>query len=86
MDAAGKCSVRCVLCCSDRVNLAVLELIEGGRLQALKDKWWIKKGQCKGKDGPPKKVGIKQNVFLLYAAVHIYTLCSTKSTPLNIVQ
>jgi len=46
------------VCCSDRVTLAVLELIESGCLQSLRTKWWLEKGECSGKDGPPKKVGV----------------------------
>lgn len=38
------------------MTLAVLELTESGRLQSLKTKWWFDKGECSGKDGPPKKV------------------------------
>jgi len=62
-------ALACGVCCSDRVTLSVLELIENGRLQTLKTKWWFQKGECTGKDGPPKKVGEKQNIFLLYAVV-----------------
>jgi len=41
------------------VTLAVLELIESGRLQKMRNEWWFDKGECSGKDGPPKKVGSK---------------------------
>lgn len=53
----------CDACCRDRVTLAVLELIESGCLQGLKTKWWFERGECSGKDGPPKKVGRKRSVF-----------------------
>ena len=41
------------------MTLAVLELIESGRLQKMRNEWWFDKGECSGKDGPPKKVRSK---------------------------
>ena len=37
------------------MNLAVLELLEGGELANLEKKWWYKKGQCRP-EGAIKKV------------------------------
>ena len=41
----------------DRVNLAVLELLENGDLANLEKEWWYKKGQCTP-EGTMKKVSI----------------------------
>jgi len=48
----------------DRVTLAVLELIESGRLQKMRNEWWFDRGECSGKDGPPKKVRTSQQFTL----------------------
>ena len=32
--------------CRDKINLAVLVLIEDGTLHKLKTKWWKDKGEC----------------------------------------
>ena len=62
-----------VRCCRDRVTLAVLELIESGCLQTLKTKWWFDKGECSGKDGPPKKVGRSEECSLFFLCLQWWT-------------
>lgn len=40
-----------VFVCRREINLAVLELLEKGDLQQLKNRWWYDKGECTPDDG-----------------------------------
>lgn len=69
------------------MTLAVLELIEAGRLAELQKKWWYEKGECSGKDGPPKKVCTpNRKVSIISAALKMCCCIVYRPIPLLIAR
>jgi hypothetical protein len=54
----------------DRINLAVLSLIENGELTKLKNRWWYDRTECKHSDKQASNLSTLSQVLLKASLNH----------------